>query len=144
MLGGMGWRAFMFEENGNFRRIPQRVMDGLSNGTVTMPKFAGQSRRFAVVSLETKDRRPVQIISVSAHRYWFDEQGSIEDSVVEGLRDVADVLDDPPPSVDRVGRAGTKKAVSFADRLEEKRRAAYRWEPTPADVTRIVNAIWKK
>ena len=140
---GIGWRVFLFEEDGTLRRISQRLRKRLRSDEERLPEYAGQTLRFAFITLELKSRRPVRIIDQWYRKYHFDGQGSIHDSIVESLREATEALDDPPSSADRVEKTGTNQVVSFTDRLEEKRREAYRWKPTPADITRMVNAIWK-
>lgn len=140
---GIGFRMFLFEQDGTMRRISQRLYDELCDGATTMPEYAGQTLRFAVAETDNVNRRPVRIGYLGCPRYRFDERGSIETSVDEGLRDITEVFDRRPKRRGKARIACADRVVSIADRLEEKRRAAYRWEPTPAEVTRIVNAIWK-
>ncbi len=140
---GIGRQIFLFEQDGTMRRIPQRLSKRLRSGEERLPEYAGQTLRFAFVALELENRRPVRIIDQWYPQDHFDEQGGIRDSIVEDLRYAAEALDVPPPSVDRAEKAGTNQVVSIVGRLKDRKRAAHRWEPTPAEVTRIVNAIWK-
>ncbi len=140
---GIGFRIFLFEQDGTMRRISQRLYDELCDGETTMPEYAGQTLRFAVAETDNENRRPVRIGYLGCPRYRFDEQGSIEASVDEWLRDITEVFDRRPKRRGKARKACADQVVSIVDRLEEKRRASLKWEPTPAEVTRIVNAIWK-
>jgi len=129
---GLGWRIFAFEDDGTMRRIPQRVV----NDDEALPEYADKFVRIAYVWLETEDRVPVRVLDVQAYKWRFDGEG--RHSKIEGLRECAEALDRPirkeipPPRQDGI--------IDITRKLAEKKRS---WDPTPADITRMVNFIWK-
>ncbi|MCZ6637398.1 MAG: hypothetical protein O7C66_04295 [Alphaproteobacteria bacterium] len=129
---GLGWRVFAFEDDGTMRRIPQRVV----NDDEALPEYADKVVRIAWVWLELEGGVPVGMLNVEAYKWRFDGEG--RRSKIEDMRRAADVLSqpireyNPPPRQDGVIDISRKL-------LEEK----HFWEPTPADITRMVNFIWK-
>ena len=129
---GLGWRVFAFEDDGTMRRIPQRVV----NDDEALPEYADKIVRIAYVWLETEDRVPVRMLNVEASKWLFDGEG--RRLMIEELRECAEALDqsyrddNPRPRRDGV--------IDITRKLAEKKRS---WEPTPADITRMVNFIWK-
>ena len=137
---GTGWREFMFDESGEFHRISQRMMNGLADGCVTLPEFAGQTCRFAHVFLGMENRKPTHITHIEYCRYKFDEKGCIRTS----LKMNAGAVSARPTERQRQLRGSLSKMPSISVVRAEREFQQLRWEPTPAEVTRIVNAIWKK
>ena len=139
----IGFRMFLFERDGTMRHIFQHLYVELCDGFVTMPEYAGQTMRFAVAETENENHRPIRIEHLDCPCYRFNEHGSIAASVVEVIRDITEVFHSRPRHRGKARKAGADRVVSIVDRIEKKRRASHKWKPTPAEVTRIVNAIWK-
>ncbi len=134
---GIGLRYFLFEEDGALRHVPQRVVEGLALGTARLPQYAGQSLRAFDVLLETENGKPVEIIKLTGDIWHFDEKGRTRQdwigSAVAALSTDRAVRQAPTdgPVVDITARIARR-------RWEEHNR----WEPSPADINRIIHIIW--
>ena len=133
----LGLRHFLFEQDDTLRHVPQRVMRGLMFGIDRMPQYSGQSLRAATVLLHLENKKPVSIAEVEASIWYFDATGRID----AGLRRSAIEAWSTHDAVKAMDTSGP--VVNLTPRLmREKWRGRYRWEPTPAQVTTIVHAIW--
>jgi hypothetical protein len=127
-----------FMEGGKVRRVPLTVFDRLHDGRERMPEHAGRIVRYALVSLETEDRKPVAVRYAEFGVLVFDRRGRLDPKVQrEAMRmaveSVASVLE--KRSEGSVIRAG--------GRFAQKRYAdAFKWKPNPQELEAIQVALW--
>ena len=62
---GLGVRVFVFEEN-DIRKISyarfQRLLDG--HERERLPEYAGKKIKYALVLIETKNRKPIEVLNI--------------------------------------------------------------------------------
>jgi len=134
----LGWRFLIIEDDDGIRRVPQRHVDHLITGKFPLPEYAGSVLRTAFVMLELRDRRPAQVTHLEGAKRHFDEQGYIKQ---RSARDLALWHEDAGKR--QFGTAGN--VICITETLIKKRQDhLYRWDPTPADVTRMIDFIWSQ
>lgn len=133
-------RLFVFDDDGSLRRLPKELADELVTGRTRLQEYAGRTLRIAEVILKTEGRKPVRVVSVKGLFWHFDERGelrSLTRPVAEDFRTKRALQEEA------AGNAGP--VVSISARMARKRwEAQNQWEPTPSDITRVVNSIWPK
>lgn len=129
-------RHYLFPENGNPLRIPHRVLTGLIRDTDSLPQFANTKQRVLSAYLEMEDRKPVRIWRTETGVWSFDEDGGIGDSLRRAMALAMDSL----PTPERTGTVVALRPHVSRDRLKRE----HRWEPTNAEIDRIVADIWPK
>lgn len=133
----LGHRNFLFEPDGTIRRIAQRVMDGMCWDRDRMPQYAGQRLRYAVAFLALHQGKPVEIVEIQGSYLEFDRHGRIGGALLTAARERMNVYHE----LENAATSGPVIDVSArirARRMEETQR----WQPTPAEVTQLVHAIW--
>jgi hypothetical protein len=136
----MGYRLFIFEQDGLMRRIPQRIANGLHLGRPPLPVYAGSKLRYAFVFLATEKRRPVKITRIDAGYFSFDKAGNPQEGLARGAIGAVGTWDGVEEE-----RAQTGQVVSVTARIARKNwEREHRWTPTRAEVNRICDAIWPK
>jgi hypothetical protein len=132
-----GFRHFLYEADGTLRSMPLRVFDGLVTGRDRLPQYANQSLRILGVFLNLEDGRPVDVKRVEASIWHFDQTGEL----LRDLRGAMMALEDSGRLVEGDDWGGP--VVDITAQLEHRNwNARNRWEPTPADITRVVHIIW--
>ncbi|MGH9895470.1 MAG: hypothetical protein ACREA0_26495, partial [bacterium] len=134
-------RLFVFGDDGSLRRLPKELAGELVAGRTRLQEYAGRTLRIADVILKIEGGRPVQVVRVTGSFWHFDERGSIQGSLagsaIENL--------ETHQALQKETAASDGPAVEISARLARERwKAKNRWEPTPADITKIVNSIWPK
>lgn len=121
----------------------QRLRVDLIHGWDRLPEFAGKRVRHADVIVETEGGKPTEVLRIDAGISRFDESGSAAADALEGARDFMNIptvdKDGPPDFANLFSGRGTDFASRRRRQLYDER---YRWEPTPAEVTKLVHAIW--
>jgi hypothetical protein len=132
---GIGVRLFLFLEDGSIRRISWKGLERLRQEDT--PEFAGRTIRCADVALEIRNRRPHRIVRIAGGFLRFDERGSARESVQASIAAAINRLDEP-----RRHRLGN--IVDISEPLARARAdRKFLWQPTPADITRLTQLIWK-
>ena len=137
---GFGYRYFLFEQDGTIKHIPHRVVEGLYQREDRLPEYAGQTIRIVFVEIVVKDRRPIRTQYVLGHIWKFDSLGGFDEEFEDAQsRDMAELV----ASGLGLEPVGDGTVVPFAAKVAWGRmNAKFQWKPTPADITRIVHAIW--
>ncbi|MCV3734977.1 hypothetical protein OCK02_02080 [Rhizobium sp. TRM96647] len=87
--------------------------------------------------MHNEDGKPVQISRVSGTMWTFDEDGEIAEGLSEEVAEVQNSMGGT--------FAASSKVVSLKPQLSKRRIAEkYRWEPSSADINRIIQDIWPK
>jgi hypothetical protein len=133
-----GLRIFLFEEDGTLRHVPHRVMDGLIHGEDQLPQYAGRQLRAATALVYLADWKPKRIASVSGSIFRFDSEGGLHRSLAASAMMALETF-----GAVREAAGATETVVNISPRLNRaKWERENRWQPTSADITRIVHAIW--
>lgn len=133
----IGWRFLLFEDGGTIRRIPQRKVDRLLTGRISLPEYAGKTLRSAFVILELRNSKPAMVAYVEGSKRHFDHKGFIRSRPADAhLRSISLSSRDLSPSING-------NVIYIEKLLARKRRdEMYCWDPTPADITRMIEFIW--
>lgn len=136
----MSLRFYLFTEAG-LQRISHRVMEGLAHGEDSMPQFAGTKQRSAEVSIEIKDGKPVRITRASGSYLFFDNEGKVRDSLMQGGIEAMETHQ----ALERAQRAAKGAVVDISAKLKrEKWERENRWELSKQDLDQIADDIWKR
>ena len=138
---GTGIRVFLVHEHDSIERFSvarfERLRDEDSEGR--LPQYAGKKIRYVIVFLETKDRKPVDILHIDHSYLLFDSEGRLdpkEKEIVSGF-----TIDLIAPLEEKEN----KKIIDARNRFVQKRYAdRYRWESTPEIAKSVVEAIFGK
>jgi hypothetical protein len=134
---GIGLRYFLFEEDGTLRHVAQRVVEGLAHGEDRLPQYAGQSLRAIEVLLETTNRKAIEIVKLEGTIWHFDKKGRTRQDWIESAMMASETY----RALQKASTTGP--VVDITDRIARRRWEEHnRWEPTPADINRIIHIIW--
>lgn len=129
-------RYFILEEDGKLFRVSQKSMDGLVHGCLIAPKFAGKRWRMVQVVLDVEGRNPVRVAAVIGSYLYLDDNGLAQNGLIEGafggITTYEALKNDQP----------TRGIISEAQVDRRRWERKYRWEPTPADISRLIQIIW--
>lgn len=134
----LGWRFLILEEDDGIRRVPQRHVDRLVAGKSPLPEYAGRVIRTAFVMLELHNRQPAQITHLEGAKRHFDDRGYIKQRVIDNAYLWSEDSEEGT-------RSPGDNVINITDRLCKKRQDdMYRWDPTPAEITRMIDFIWPR
>lgn len=134
----IGLRFFVFEPDGTLKHMPIRVADGLTIGPDRLPQYANQRIRVLRVVLWTKNRQPLEVKRLEASIWQFDEAGSVRQFLVNAAFKALETYEALQEE-----KASETGVVSIeAKRARRRWEEEHRWVPTPAEITRVVHAIW--
>lgn len=127
-------RYFLFPEGSDPLRLSQRLVEGLTHGKDAMPQYADTRQRVMEVVVQNEDGKPARLGRTHGAIWKFNEDGEIR----EGLQDAVS------QAINSIETSATSDTVvSIRPRLSKKRfDETYRWEPTPADIDRIIRDLW--
>jgi hypothetical protein len=131
-------RSCLFQNNGRLRLLLPSLMEELLDGRASLPEYAGQILRHALVSLEVDQwRKPLHIIDISTSIWEFDAQGDIHKALqrrgIEGEQ----------PDEEESAEAG-QNVVHITDRIARNRWGSdSNWKVGLREMNQIVFAIWR-
>jgi hypothetical protein len=134
----MSIRFYLFEENGNIRRITAKLTDDLIKGKAALPEYAGKKLRVAEVWLKLKDRKPCGFYRFIGDIWYFDKDGTRQKDHRKAVKDALELIGatlEPPNNKDSV--------IDITSKLTEKKhKDKYKWEVTQDDIKRVARLIW--
>ena len=134
---GIGLRYYLFEEDGTLRHVAGHIVEGLAHGEDQLPQYAGQSLRSIEVVLETMDGKAVEIVKLSGGIWHFDAKGQTQQDWIESAVTASETHE----ALRQASTTGP--VVDITGRIARRQRDEHnRWEPTPADINRIIHVIW--
>ena len=139
---GTGIRIFFVRDDGSLKRFPVARFERLTNHDPKecVPEYAGKRVRYALISLDLENRKPVGILGVGYHILTFDHEGKIDDTEID--REMRLWVDQMPVGLTR---RTTPKVVDAEHRFLQRRyRHRYNWEPTPEIEAAILKQIFGK
>ena len=139
---GISARVFIIDENDTVHKLSHAAFERLirQDPKECLPQYAGQKVRYALIAVEMKNRKPVDILHTEESFFNFDSNGQLDftdrDEIIEM------VYDSLPP----IGKKEPKEKVVDARhhfaRRKYKRR--FTWKPTPQIAETIVGMIFGK
>lgn len=76
-------RVYLFEEGGEIKRVPRRVLDNLTFGLDAIPEYAGTRQRVAEFIIENENGKAIRILDMTGYYWGFDEKGRIHKDLRE-------------------------------------------------------------
>lgn len=132
---GLSSREYLLEEDGRLRRVPRRVVEGMTSGDDAMPEFAGKTLRAITVILENEGGKPTRIIDAQGSYWAFDDEGKIDGSIQAA---VADLMGFAFAKGDR-----SSKVVSLTPEIKRRDfNSRHRWDVTKEVLDAISADIW--
>ncbi|WET74125.1 hypothetical protein [Rhizobium croatiense] len=129
-------RYFLFPEESDPLRLSQRLVDGLIQGKDAMPQYADTKQRVMGVVIQNEDGKPTNIDRTYGTIWTFDEDGAIREGLQEAVAEAMNLGE---------ASSTSEKVVSIRPQLKRKHfNEKYRWEPSSADIERVVRDIWPK
>jgi hypothetical protein len=130
---GVGTRVFFFDKD-SVRRFPyakfRRLWEGKTNER--LPQYAGKRIKYALVTLGTENRRPIEIINIDFSYVSIDIEGRFDQyEIQEMLMDAMNCLDAP---LKKTGRNVIDAASAFA---KKRYCDKYLWTPTNDELSEI-------
>src|SRR6266496_798769 len=125
---GTGVRIFFVLNDGDrLQRISLKRFDGLwGDGKERFPDYAGQSMRYALVILETRNRRPNAIKRVDCGTLKFNSKGQIDED--EWHRQAALAIQVIPSLI---AEPGSSSVIDARSHFSKKRlEHEFQWKPS--------------
>ena len=82
---GIRVRYFFFDEDGTITRIPATQFDRAWKGEPALLDYAGQRIRYAIVSVELENRKPVEVKSIGCHILLIDDEGRVDQAWLQHI-----------------------------------------------------------
>ena len=139
---GTGIRIFFVRDDGLLKRFPVARFERLMNHDPKecLPEYAGKRVRYALISLDLENRKPVEILGIGYHILTFDHEGKIDDTELQ--RELRLWVDQMPNGETR---RKNPKVVDAEHRFLQKQYShRYNWEPTPETEAAILKQIFEK
>jgi hypothetical protein len=117
------------DEDDSLKRLPMARYKRLLTRAPeeSLPQYAGQRVRCALVVMDLVDRKPVKIEHVQYSIISFDSEGRIDPS--EKGKEARLAMEMRPPLVDVTG---SRQVIYARHRFAKKRYdSAYKWKPSP-------------
>jgi hypothetical protein len=136
---GIGLRVFfVLNESDRLQRISLKRFDGLwGDSKERFPEYAGQSMRYALVILETQNRKPNAITSIDCGILKFNSNGQIDED--EWHRQAGLAIEMIPPLFAEPGSSSVIDACSYFSKKRYKHE--FQWQPGPETREAIEEAI---
>lgn len=122
--------VFRFAPDGTLVQIPLSRWDRIERDGAPCPECANQTVRFAYVCVELQQRRALAIRRIEGIVRSFDETGAL-------------ILPQTPPAVSAATGLPQRGNVIDVTAILQQRRywSAWRWEPSPQDISRLMAEI---
>ena len=125
---GIGLRVFLILNDGDrLQRISLKRFDGLWRGSKErLPEFARQTVRYALVILETENRKPNAIKTIDCGILKFDSKGQIDRN--EWLRQARLAIESMPSIIEE---PGSSSVIDARGHFSKKRyEHEFKWQPS--------------
>ena len=138
----MGLRIFIINEDDSLKRLSIDRFERLRRGdpNARLPQYASRQIRYALVFLETKDRRAVGINYINYGYLVFDSNGGLDtDYREQAARMALEIL--PPMESDE----GPNSVIDAGHKFAKKRYDnQFKWRPTQEMEVAIIKAVLGK
>ena len=139
---GIGLRIFLITEDDSLRRLSVAQFERLRRGELEgrLPEYANKQIRYALVVLETENRKPVAINMIQYAYLFFDSEGRLDATNLEQAARLA--LDMVPPIPSEINNG---RVIDAHHQFAKKRYDyQYKWTPTPEVEAALVRAVLGK
>jgi len=139
---GIGLRIFLITEDDSLRRLSVAQFERLRRGELEgrLPEYANKQIRYALVVLETENRKPVAINMIQYAYLFFDSEGRLDATNLEQAARLA--LDMVPPIASEINNG---RVIDAHHQFAKKRYDdQYKWAPTPEVEAALVKAVLGK
>ncbi len=139
---GISARVFIIEEDGTVHKLSHAAFERLirQDPKECLPQYAGQKVRYALIAVEMKNRKPVDILHTEESFFKFDSNGRLDFSDRDEIIEM--VYDSLPPIGKKQPEEKIVDARHHFARKKYKRR--FTWKPTPQIAETIVGMIFGK
>jgi len=139
---GISLKIFIVNDDGSLKRLPLMRFERLQQGDPEehLSEYAGKRIRYALVAVETENRKPIDINLIQYSYLSIDSKGRIDASEEErGARLALEML--PPMSSEE----NQQKIIYAQHRFAKKQYDdQFTWEPSPEIEAAIVKEVfWK-
>ncbi|WP_426229349.1 hypothetical protein [Pararhizobium sp. DWP3-4] len=133
----MSLRHYLFPEQEPPLRLSQRLVEGLVAGTDAMPQYAGTRQKILTARLQLDEGKPLEILDTSGSTWTFDGTGGIREGLHSSFAEVMSSLG--------VSESSNQTVVDLRPRISKKKiDTEHRWQPSTADIERVIKDIWPK
>jgi hypothetical protein len=139
---GISLRLFIIDDDDTVHKISYVAYKRLmaQDPEYTLKRYAGQRVRYALIAVEMKDRKPVDILHTEEGFFVFDSNGILDlSSRKEEIKLVFDSL--APQTSDKSSSQVVDARHHFA---KKKYEGKYTWKPTPQIAETIIGMIFGK
>ena len=139
---GIGLRIFLITEDDSLRRLSGAKFERLRRGELEgrLPEYANKQIRYALVILETENRKAVAINMIQYAYLFFDSEGRLDATNLEQAARLALDMVPPIPSEIRNGQIIDARHQFAKKRYHDQ----YKWTPTPELEAALVKAVLGK
>jgi hypothetical protein len=142
---GISLRLFIVNDDDSLQRIAvakyERLLDRDPKGR--LPQYAGKRMRYALVFVDLKNRRPVEIFRIQYSYLYFDSEGLIEADQIETETKLAYEAYEAIPSL--LPNEHSKPVIDARQKFAKRKfDHLYQWAPTPDIEAAIINEIFEK
>jgi len=139
---GVSVRIFLIEEDDSVHKLSHAAFERLirQDPKECLPKYAGQKVRYALIAVQMKNRKPVDILHTEESFFNFDSNGRLDFSDRNEMIEL--VYDSLPP----IGNNRHNKKILDAKHhfAKKKYKRKFTWKPTPQIAETIVRMIFGK
>ena len=135
---GLGLRVFVFDEN-DIRKISyarfQRLLDG--DAKESLSEYAGKKIKYAVVLIETKNRKPIEVLNIDLGYVYVKHDGKLNQNklrqgTADAMKAVSFTDEEPPANV--VDASATFAAKRYRDK--------HTWAPSQDEMNQIYQLVF--
>ena len=139
---GISARVFIIDKDDTVHKLSHAAFERLirQDPNECLPQYAGQKVRYALIAVEMKNRKPVDILHTEESFFNFDSNGRLDFSDRDEIIEM--VYDSLPP----IGKKEPKEKVVDARHhfARRKYKRKFTWKPTPQIAETIVGMIFGK
>ena len=137
---GISVRVFIIEEDDTVNKLSHAAFERLirQDPKECLPQYAGQKVRYALIAVEMKNRKPLDILHTEESFFNFDSNGRLDFSDRDEI--IKMVYDSLPPIEKKQPKEKIVDARHHFARKKYKRR--FTWKPTPQIAETIVGMIF--
>jgi len=139
---GISVRIFIVEENDTVHKLSHAAFERLirQDPKECLPEYAGKKVRYALIAVQMKNRKPVDILHTEESFFNFDSNGRLDFS------DRNEMIELVYDSLPRIGKNRHNEKIVDAKHhfAKKKYKRKFTWKPTPQIAETIVGMIFGK
>ncbi len=139
---GVSVRVFIIEEDDTVHKLSHAAFERLTRQDPNefLPKYTGQKVRYALIAVQMKNRKPVDILHTEESFFTFDSNGRLD------FADREEMIKLVFGRLTPINKNQPKKKVVDARHhfAKKKYKSKFTWDPTPQIAETIVGMIFGK